>query len=119
MLTKQLVHQFAQDWIQAWNSHDLDDIMSHYDDEVVLTSPIAAQLLGDPSGTVRGKEALRRYFQKGLEAYPDLKFVLQDVMWGLHSVVLYYQNQRGTKSGEFMEIGPSGKVIKVVANYGG
>jgi ketosteroid isomerase-like protein len=49
VLTKKLASQFAQDWIQAWNSHDLDDIMSHYDDEVALTSPVAAQLLGDPN----------------------------------------------------------------------
>lgn len=31
--------------------------------------------------------------------------------------VLYYVNQKGTKSGEFMEFDASGKVIRVVANY--
>ena len=43
--------QFAD--LGAWNSHDLDAIMSHYmAPAVVLTSPIAARLLDDPSGTV-------------------------------------------------------------------
>ena len=47
--------------------------MSHYAPEVVLTSPTAAKLLGDPSATVVGKEAVRSYFARGLEAYPNLK----------------------------------------------
>jgi predicted ester cyclase len=68
---------------------------------------------------VAGREALRSYFQRGLEAYPNLAFELVDVMWGLTSVVLCYVNQKGTKSGEFMEFDDSGKVIRVVANYGG
>jgi hypothetical protein len=38
-------------------------------------------------------------------------------MWGLNSVVLYYANQRGSKTGEFMELDSTGKVCRVVANY--
>jgi hypothetical protein len=38
-------------------------------------------------------------------------------MWGLNSMVLYYINQNGTKTGEFMEFDANGKVIRVVANY--
>jgi ketosteroid isomerase-like protein len=117
MLTQQQAQGFAQDWIQAWNSHDLDRILSHYDEDVILVSPIAAKLLNDPQGTVNGKMALQAYFKKGLEAYPNLTFELIDIMWGLSSVVLYYVNQNGTKSGEFMEITPTGTVSKVIANY--
>ncbi|HXN45333.1 MAG TPA: nuclear transport factor 2 family protein, partial [Bryobacteraceae bacterium] len=119
MLTEAEARRFAKDWVLAWNSHDLDAILAHYGSDVILTSPVAARLLSDPSGTVTGREALRSYFQRGLEAYPDLAFGLLDVMWGLSSVVLYYVNQKGTKSGEFMEFDVSGKVIRVVANYGG
>jgi ketosteroid isomerase-like protein len=110
---------FARHWVNAWNSHDLDDVMSHYAADVVLVSPVAARLLNDPTGTVMGKDALRSYFKRGLEAYPDLKFELVDVMWGLSSVVLYYVNQKGTKSGEYMEFDAAGKVVRVVANYNG
>jgi predicted ester cyclase len=119
MLTEAAARQFAKDWVLAWNSHDLDAIMAHYGSDAVLTSPVAAQLLRDPSGTVTGLEALRAYFQRGLEAYPNLAFDLVDVMWGLSSVVLYYVNQKGTKSGEFMEFDAFGKVVRVVANYSG
>ena len=111
------IRQFAQHWIAAWNSHDLDAIMSHYAPEVVLTSPTAAKLLNDPSGSVTGKEAVRRYFERGLEAYPNLTFELLDVMRGISSVILYYRNQKGTKTGEFMEFDANRKVVRVIANY--
>jgi ketosteroid isomerase-like protein len=119
MLTKDEAFGLARHWIEAWNSHDLDAIMSHYSEDVVLVSPVAAKLLGDPAGTVKGTAALRAYFQRGLEFYPQLKFDLIDVMWGLSSVVLYYTNQNSTKSAEFMEVNADGKISRVVANYGG
>jgi len=109
--------EFAADWIAAWNSQNLDAILSHYSRDVVLTSPVAAKILNEPSGTIRGKAALRNYFTLGLEAYPNLRFDLQDVMQGLSSVVLCYINQKGTKTAEFMEFDEFGKVIRVVANY--
>jgi len=117
MLTRTQADQLAKQWVHAWNSHDLDEILSHYDEAIVLISPIAANLLNDPTGTVTGKAALREYFQKGLTTYPDLKFELIEVMWGLSSLVLHYVNQKGTKAGEFMEINATGKITKVVANY--
>jgi hypothetical protein len=119
MLTEEKAQEFARHWVAGWNSHNLDEIMSHYAADVVLVSPVAAQILGDPSGTVQGKEAVRAYFKRGLEAYPSLAFSLVDVMWGISSVVLYYVNQKGTKTGELMEIGADSKVVRVIAHYSG
>jgi ketosteroid isomerase-like protein len=119
MLTADDARNLAHHWIRAWNAHDLDEIMSHYAQDVVLVSPVAAVILNDPSGTVRGKEALRAYFKRGLDVYPNLKFDLIDVMWGVSSLILYYTNQKAAKTGEFMEIDSHGKVVRVVANYNG
>lgn len=109
---------FAQKWVEAWNSHGLDAILSHYAPNVVLTSPAAARLLGDPSGTVSGKQALRHYFERGLAVYPNLKFELLEVLQGISSVVLYYVNQKGTHTGEFMEFDENHLVVRVIAHYG-
>jgi ketosteroid isomerase-like protein len=117
MITSQQAREFADHWIAAWNAHDLDAILSHYASSVTLTSPVVANLLNDPSGTVSGKEALRSYFQRALEAFPSLKFTLHDVLCGLSSVVLYYTNHKGTKTAEFMEFSADKKVIRVIANY--
>ena len=116
-MTKEELRNLADHWVAAWNSHDLDAIMSHYEDAIELTSPVAAQLLGMPDGQVVGRANLRAYFQRGLEAYPELHFQLEDVLCGLNSVVLYYKNQKGTRSGEFMELSATGKVLHVVAHY--
>jgi predicted ester cyclase len=117
-VTRDEAQNLAGHWIAAWNAHDLDLIMSHYDEAVALTSPVAAQLLGTSDGKVVGKANLRAYFKRGLEAYPDLHFQLVDVLCGLNSVVLYYSNQKGTRTAEFMELSPAGRVVRVVANYG-
>jgi ketosteroid isomerase-like protein len=116
-VTKDEAWNLANDWVAAWNAHDLDRIMTHYEDAVQLTSPVAAQLLGTPDGKVVGKASLRAYFRRGLEAYPELHFRLADVLCGISSVVLYYTNQKGTRTAEFMEVSPTGKVARVVANY--
>ncbi len=109
--------EFAQDWVDAWNGHDLERILSHYDDEVLLTSPVALKLLnGD--GTVRSKAALRDYFLRGLQAFPNLRFDLIDVLWGTETIVIYYiNNVRGSKTAEVMLLNPAGKIRCVWANY--
>jgi predicted ester cyclase len=116
-LTRDQAWELANQWVEAWNAHDLQLILMHYEDEVELTSPVAARLLGAADGKVAGKANLRAYFQRGLEAYPNLHFELENVLWGLSSVVLYYKNQNGTRTAEFMELSSTGKVARVVAHY--
>ena len=116
-MTKDEAWSLANHWVAAWNAHDLDLIMTHYDDAIELTSPVAARLLATPDGEVAGKPNVRAYFQRGLEAYPELHFRLEDVLSGINSIVLYYTNQKGTRTAEFMELSASGKVVRVVANY--
>jgi hypothetical protein len=116
-VTREEAWNLANHWVAAWNAHDLDSIMTHYEDAIELTSPVAVQLLGTPDGKVVGKANLRAYFQRGLEAYPELHFRLEDVLWGVNSVVFYYINQKGTRTAEFMEMSAFGHVARVVANY--
>jgi ketosteroid isomerase-like protein len=34
MLTEEFAQRFADQWIAAWNSHDLVSILSHYRDDL-------------------------------------------------------------------------------------
>lgn len=95
-MTKDEAWNLARHWVAAWNAHDLDLIMTHYDEGIELTSPVAAKLLETLDGKVVGKASLKAYFQRGLDAYPDLRFDLEDVLWGVNSMVLYYKNQKGS-----------------------
>lgn len=65
-----------------------------------------------------GQASLRAHFQRGLAAYPELHFQLANVLCGVNSMVLYYTNQAGVPTAEFMELSARGKVTRVVANYG-
>src|SRR5258708_39943507 len=80
VVTRDEACKLAEHWIAAWNPPDLDLIMTHYEDAIELTSPVVAQLLGTPDGKVIGKANLKAYFQRGLAAYPELHFRLDDVL---------------------------------------
>jgi ketosteroid isomerase-like protein len=85
---------FAEQWVRAWNAHDIDALLKHFTDDVVFTSPVAARLLGG-DGVVRGKEALRSYWAEGIRLIPDLRFEVLAVYAGLDTVVINYRNQAG------------------------
>jgi len=50
---------FAEEWAAAWNRRDVDAVLAHFHDDIVFTSPVAAQLVPDSGRVVRGKAALR------------------------------------------------------------
>ena len=112
-----IAQQFAEDWINAWNGHDVDRILLHYDEAVEFYSPLVQKVLGEPSGMIRGKTALRDYFTKGLAAYPDLHFDLQNVLTGVRSVTLYYRSVNDLLSAEVMVFNEQNQVITVYAHY--
>jgi hypothetical protein len=110
--------RIALGWIAAWNSHDIDRILSHYSDSIELTSPLVSRILGAGINVVSGKEALRKYFLRCLAAYPELKFDLWGAYPGHDSLVVHYESVRGLRGAEFMHIDGSGRVCEVVAHYG-
>ena len=55
-MTSKEAQAFADEWIAAWNSHDLERVLSHYAPEIVFLSPITQKLVGN--GRVVGIPAL-------------------------------------------------------------
>jgi hypothetical protein len=86
---------FAATWVAAWNAHDLEAVLSHFHDEVVFSSPVAARRVPETGGVVRGKDELRRYWSTALEAVPDLHFTVDRVFVGVDTLVIEYRNQQG------------------------
>lgn len=117
MIAPDKAHLIAKDWIDSWNSHDIDTIMSHYSDDIEFTSPFVIKLMGNEDGTIRDKELLRDYFLKGLSAYPELQFELIDVLPGVQSITLYYVSVNNLRAAEVMHINSDGKISKVSAHY--
>ena len=117
MLTTAFMEQFCLEWVNSWNDHNLESILSHYSDSIEFTSPFVIKVLGISDGTLRGKNSLREYFQKGLSFIPNLKFTYEYATLGVNSITVIYRNTTGILSAETMVIGPDGKVIKAMAQY--
>ena len=109
--------EFANEWVRAWNSHDLELILSHYEDDVALISPRAQLVLGVEDGTVRGKPALREYMRRALEKLPHLNFTLARVFSGVNSVVIEFRTNDGRHGAEFMDFARNGRIARVMAHY--
>jgi hypothetical protein len=104
--------------VESWNSHDLDRILSHYTDDFEMSSPRIVQLMGVPSGTLKGKKNVRAYWEKSLAQSPGLRFELTSVLVGANSVVICYNNvTRGKKAAEVFIFGENGRVEKSMAHY--
>jgi hypothetical protein len=87
--------EFADSWARSWNTRDIEGVLSHFAEDAVFTSPVAVQLMEGSDGVIRGKAALRGYWNEGLRRIPDLHFEVLAVYAGLSTLVINYRNQRG------------------------
>jgi ketosteroid isomerase-like protein len=81
--------------VDAWNSRDVEAALAYCCDDVVFTSPTAQRVVPDSGGVVRGKAALRDYWQRALGLHPSLHFTLVDVHAGVDTIVIRYRNEGG------------------------
>jgi hypothetical protein len=107
----------AREWYEAWNAHDLDRILEHYTSDVVFTSPFIAALGADPSGRISGKPALRAYWAKALQTYPELRFEPIAELYGVASITLHYRGVRGILAAEVLELDDHGLIWRAAAHY--
>lgn len=87
-LDRRSARRFVDEWIAAWNRHDLDTICGMLADDVEFVSPFLSVMYETPSGILRGRDAVRGWFAKSLE---DPSFHIDDpihVLTGLDTVVL-------------------------------
>jgi len=117
MITEEQASEFAKDWIASWNAHDLDRVMSHYDDNVEYYSMFLLKLTDNKTGILQGKDHVKQYLAKGLEAYPDLQFKLLNVFLGVSSVTLHYESVNNLIAAEVFEINDKGLASRVQCHY--
>ena len=116
MLSHEFATQFAESWIAAWNSHDLERILSHYTDDFVMASPRIALVAGEPSGILKGKDKIGPYWRKALELSPQLNFEHLSTFVSADSIVIHYKGVRGLTA-EALFFNDVGKVYRAAAHY--
>lgn len=116
MITQEFAEHFAREWIESWNTHDLERILSHYTDDFEMSSPFITKIADEASGTLKGKDKVGAYWAKALQLNPSLHFELITILLGVNSITLYYKGTRGF-SAEVFHITPEGMVEKAYAHY--
>jgi ketosteroid isomerase-like protein len=117
-MTREFASAFANEWVAAWNAHDLERILSHYSEDFTIDSPMAAKLYPQSGGTVIGKAEVRKYWSIGLQKSPNLKFEILEVLVGVQSLALYLFNAASSKrSVEVMTFNTEGKVCKTTVCF--
>ena len=109
--------RFAGQWVDAWNAHDLDGVLAHFADDAEFASPVAAQLLPETNGILRGKDAIRAYWTIGLQRIADLRFEVIDVYTGVDLVVIHYRNHAGGLVNEVLHLNAAGLVQRGYGTY--
>lgn len=118
MIDTKWAKQFAAEWIDAWNAHDLDRILSHYTHDFEMRSPIIVERMGVSSGSLKGKQSVADYWAPALTASSQLKFVLHDVLVGTDAITLYYYNvTRGRMVAEILTLNDQRQVVSGSAHY--
>jgi len=105
-------NELARSCIDAWNNHDMDAILAHYTDDFEMTTPYIVSIMNDPTGTLKGKQAVGDYWRKALTVYPDLHFKLENVYATLHAVGITYRSVNDRQVLEVLLFNAEGKVHK-------
>lgn len=117
MITEEIAKEFATQWLNAWNSRDIDKILEHYDHDIEFYSPFIPLLHFNKEGVIRNKKDLKKYFEIGLNAYPDLHFQFHYCFAGVNSVVIYYTSVNGRLAAEVFELNENNKAKRVLCHY--
>jgi ketosteroid isomerase-like protein len=118
MIDAMWAKEFALEWIEAWNAHDLSRMLFHYTDDFEMRSPIIAERMGVADGVLKGKKAVGAYWTPAFTGSQQLKFVLHDVLVGTDSIALYYYNvKRGRMVAEIITLNDKHQVTIGSAHY--
>ena len=78
-MTRSEAVQFAEQWAAAWNARDVELVLRMFSEDTTFVSPTALAVVG--AATVRGKAALRAYWNSAMERIGSLRFTLDRVLW--------------------------------------
>lgn len=96
---------YALCWVRAYNSHDLDSLMSCYDDQAVnVQHPLGRE--------VHGKAAIRSIYERTFASFPDIKLRLEALIAENAKAVIEWEFS-GTMLGEFGGYQPTGRQFQL------
>lgn len=83
----------ARKWIEAFNHHDLKKLLTLYHKEAVHTSPKLRALHPKTKGQIKGKQALKEWWEEAFKRLPSLHYELERLTANESRVVMEYTRQ--------------------------
>ena len=108
---------FGDQWIAAWNAHDVKRLLSYCAESFEMSSPLVADTGADISGTIKGREAVGEYWTQTLIRVPASRFELMEVLTGVSSVVILFRTMNGRLAAQVLEFGADGKIVRGAAHF--
>lgn len=96
---------FADYVNEAWNSHDIEEVLDFYSPEYIGEDVGQAFLL-------RGHEGIRTMLENYWQAFPDLEFTVTDTVIQDSRVAIVWIAE-GTHQGTILNIPPTGHCVAV------
>ena len=98
----------AQQWFNAFNAHNLEQLLTLYNDNAQHYSPKLKIRQPETNGLIKGKDALRAWWKDSFERLPSLKYIPTRFIANDTSVFMEYTRQvNGEENmtvGEVLEI---------------
>jgi hypothetical protein len=108
------LNSIAHKWFDAFNAHDLEALLSLYDDQAQHYSPKLKLRQPETKGLIRGKQALRDWWQDAFNRLPTLKYELIRLTPYEKRVFMEYvrhvQGEEDLYVGEMLEV-ENGKIV--------
>lgn len=93
----------ANKWIEAFNNHEIDAILSLYAEDAIHYSPKLKALQPHTNGLIKGKPALKAWWTDAFDRLPNLHYQLLQLTCDDNRVFMEYTRQ--TPGEEDMQVG--------------
>jgi hypothetical protein len=111
---------FVDQLIEAWNTKNIDLILSFYDNAILYHTPYAKHFLQLPDNQaylISNMTNLKKYFQQVFEHNPNHVYAKQHVFSGPETVVLVHHSFDGSLVAETMFLTEKRKIRRVYVDY--
>nr|WP_315199663.1 nuclear transport factor 2 family protein [uncultured Flavobacterium sp.] len=89
-MTPEKLQSIAFKWFEAFNNHNLEQLLSLYDDEAAHFSPKLKISRPETQGLLTGKEALRSWWQDAFDRLPSLHYKVTSLTANADRVFMEY-----------------------------
>ena len=115
-MTPEILQSIAFKWFDAFNRHNLEQLLSLYDEEAAHFSPKLKIRKPETNGFVIGKQALREWWQDAFDRLPSLHYKVTSLTANGDRVFMEYvrtvEGEKDMLVAEVLEV----KDFKIIAS---